>query len=173
MYTDKEQLLSYFRNISNRKLIDIQRSIRDYKKQALMINAFIRNIREQIISDMLHEASVNRWQNADILDAVLMITYAADIVMLESRNNVWPYEYMAFARRIGELWEPFCKEAFHYSVKPLNLIIPPVFEEIQDMLIRNIEEYISNLTVDSVIRRQLMYYYRIPWSMVDSGGTKL
>lgn len=34
-----------------------------------------------------------------------MITYSANIVMLEYCNKVWEYEYMAFARRIGELWE--------------------------------------------------------------------
>lgn len=173
MYTDKAQLLSYFRSMSSKELVNIQRSTIDYRHQASMINAVIREIKEQVISDMLHAARINQWRNNSILDAVLMITYAADIVMLESRNIVWPYEYMAFARRIGELWEPFCKEAFNYSIKPLDLIDPPVFEKIKDEIIESVDEYISNIDVDNVIKRQLRYYYRIPWSMIDSGGTKL
>ena len=43
-----------------------------------------------------------------------MITYACYVVMLESRNEVWPYDYMAFSRRVGELWEPFCKLCLNF-----------------------------------------------------------
>ncbi len=45
-----------------------------------------------------------------------MITYTNDVVMLESRNSVWKYEYMSFSRRVGELWEPFCKLCFNYPL---------------------------------------------------------
>ena len=173
MYTDKKQLLSYFRNISNKELINIKRSTRDFKKQASSINIFIREIKEKVISDMLYTAEFNHWRNEDILNAVLTITYAADIVMLESRNSVWPYEYMAFARRIGELWEPFCKEAFYYPIRCLNLVDPPVFDEIQDEIVKDTERYIYSLDVDNDTKQKLIYYYGIPWSMVDSGGTKL
>ncbi|MCM1175179.1 MAG: hypothetical protein NC341_09030 [Blautia sp.] len=173
MYTDKEQLLSCFRDMSSKKLTDIQKRTGDYRKQASMINTAIRSAEEQMISEILYAAGVYRLGNADILNDVLMITYAADIVMLESRNRVWPYEYMAFARRIGELWEPFCKKAFHYPIRPLTLIVPPVFEKIQSSLTKNIEEYVSGLDVDSAARRQLLYYYKVLWSMIGSGGTKL
>ena len=127
MYTDKAQLLSYFRTISSTKLAYIQRKTKDYRTQASLINNCIKNVKGQRILGMLDQAKIERWNNSDILEAVLMITYAADIVMLESRNDVWPYEYMAFARRIGELWEPFCKEAFKYPVKDLDLNNPPNF----------------------------------------------
>lgn len=126
-----------------------------------------------MVFGMLQKAGSEHWNCEDILEAVLMITYTADIVMLESRNSVWRYEYMTFARRIGELWEPFCKEIFKYSIRPLDIINPPVFEEIQDNFMKNMVEYIDKLNIDDEVKRQLYYYYRIPWSMVDSGGTKL
>ncbi len=173
MYTDKAQLLSYFRTISSTKLAYIQRKTKDYRTQASLINNCIKNVKEQRILGVLDQAKIERWNNSDILEAVLMITYAADIVMLESRNDVWPYEYMAFARRIGELWEPFCKEAFKYPVKDLDLNNPPNFEEVREEIIESIKKYISFLNVESTIKRDLMYYYQIPWKMVDSGRVKL
>ena len=74
---DKEQLLSYFRDMSNRAFINIRKNARDYKEQASMINAVIRDCKGKVISDMLNTANINQWKNIDILDAVLMITYAA------------------------------------------------------------------------------------------------
>lgn len=173
MYTNKYQLLAYFREMSQKNLIEIQRKENDYKKQAALINAGIKKLREQMICEMLYNTRINRWGNEMILNSVLMITYVSDIVMLEARNHVWPYEYMAFARRIGELWEVFCREIFHYPIRELTLIQPPMFHEIQDRLTYNTQKYINDLPVDSATKRELQYYYRVPWSIVDSGGVKL
>lgn len=173
MYTDKHELLRYFRDMSEKSLMEIQRREIGYKRAASLINAEIKGFREQMIREVLHSAQRKHWGNRMVLNAVLMITYTTDIVMLESRNQVWPYEYMAFARRIGELWEPFCKEAFYYPIRELSLIEPPVFGQIQKDLVYNTEQYINGLPVDPEMKRQLLYYYRIPWSMVESGGTKL
>ena len=93
--------------------------------------------------------------------------------MLEYRNKVWPYEYMAFARRIGELWEPFCKLSFEYPVKKLKLIEPPNFDEVQAGIKKKTMDYISELNISNDERRMLSYYYGIPWGLVASGGTKL
>jgi hypothetical protein len=43
-----------------------------------------------------------------------MVTYTNYVVMIEARNDTWPYDYMTFSRRIGELWEPFAKLCFRY-----------------------------------------------------------
>ena len=93
--------------------------------------------------------------------------------MLEYRNKVWPYEYMAFARRIGELWEPFCKLPFEYPVKELKLIKPQDFEMVQNDIKKKAQDYISSLPVSGQEKRVLSYHYMIPWSLVDSGGIKL
>lgn len=43
----------------------------------------------------------NLWSNEQLLNEILLLTYASYVVMLEYRNKVWKYEYMAFARRSG------------------------------------------------------------------------
>ncbi len=93
--------------------------------------------------------------------------------MLECRNQVWEYEYMAFARRIGELWEPFCKLTFQYPVKQLQLIDPPDFDDVQNRIKASAVEYIDGLLLDNETKEELRHHYSIPWTMVDSGGIKL
>lgn len=172
-YNDKVSLLTFFRSTAEDKMRKILRSNRDYKKQASMINTEIKNQKDYTINEMMGVARRERWSNEQVLDCVLHITYASYVVMLEYRNQVWPYEYMAFARRIGELWEPFCKETFAYSVKPLRLIDSPDFNEVQDSIKRNATSYINSLAVDSQTKRLLHYHYSIPWKLVDSGGIQL
>ena len=108
-----------------------------------------------------------------MLNEILLLTYASYIVMLEYRNKVWEYEYMAFARRIGELWEPFCKLAFDFPINELTLIDPPDFDEVQTRIKSNAAEYINSLDLSEEIKAELKRQYDIPWSMVDSGGIKL
>ena len=172
-YNDKITLINYFRSVAERELCSIVRSTHDYRKQASKINTVIKDQKDCTIDEMLQTAHHSRWSNEYVLDCVLHITYASYVVMLEFRNKVWPYEYMAFARRIGELWEPFCKETFSYPVKKLRLINPPDFDEVQEDIKRNASNYINSLSVDYQTKRLLHYHYSIPWNLVDSGGIQL
>ena len=70
-----------------------------------------------------------------------------------------PYDYMAFARRIGELWEPFCKLPFEYPVKTLKIIEPPDFDKVQAGIKKQTKDYISKLDITEEERRMLSYYY--------------
>lgn len=47
----------------------------------------------------------------DRQQAFIVLQYCTSVVSLEYRHRVWPYEYMAFSRRVGELWEKFCSAA--------------------------------------------------------------
>ena len=80
---------------------------------------------------------------------------------------------MAFARRIGELWEPFCKLPFEYPIKKLTIIAPPDFNKVQDTIKRDATNYIDSLKLDQETKDELKRHYAIPWTMVDSGGIKL
>lgn len=173
MYDDKYSLLYCYRSVAEKELKDIILTTRSYKEQAKKINKVINNIKNDTINALIEDAKKNRWDNEYILNCVLYITYASYVVMLEFRNKVWPYEYMSFARRIGELWEPFCKETFAYPVKELELIEPPKFEEVQDEIQSVALNFIDSLSIDSTTKRMLRYYYGIPWNLVDSGGIKL
>jgi hypothetical protein len=93
--------------------------------------------------------------------------------MLEVRHSVWPYEYMAFSRRIGELWEPFCKLAFEYPINDLELFIPPLFSDVKKKLANEIEEYIDKLNITVEEKQQLLKYYNKVWGLVTSGEIQL
>lgn len=80
---------------------------------------------------------------------------------------------MAFARRIGELWEPFCRLPFEYPIKTLRIIEPPKFEDVQTGIQKNATDYINSLQLADDIKKELKRHYSIPWTMVDSGGIKL
>lgn len=173
MYEDKQSLLEAFRYYANQQLTEIVRHNKDYKKQGSAINSSIKNYKDLLLSRLDNTAQIEQWSNERKLNSILLLDYTMYVVMLEFRNKVWPYEYMAFARRIGELWEPFCKEPFYYPVKRLSIITPPEFDDVQANIKQNVSAYINSLNVDSATKRNLHYYYSIPWKMVDSGGIKL
>jgi len=44
---------------------------------------------------------------------ILEAQYAYIIAYLNNRHDMWEYDFMSFPRRVGELWESFCKASFH------------------------------------------------------------
>lgn len=143
------------------------------KDKASEINKSIKNYRNEKLSLILRKSRSEKWDNERILNEIMCMTYASYIAMLEYRNKVWPYEYMAFARRIGELWEPFCRLPFEYPIKTLRIIEPPKFEDVQSGIQKNATDYINSLQLADDIKKELKRHYSIPWTMVDSGGIKL
>lgn len=71
--------------------------------------------------------------------AALVIQYCCTVVGLEYRHRVWPYEYMAFSRRIGELWEAFCRTAWTYPIDPtVTRMDAPDFAKVREDLLERI-----------------------------------
>ncbi|MBR3771948.1 MAG: hypothetical protein IKL07_06730 [Clostridium sp.] len=172
MKKSKEEWITLFRNEADKVLsLACKQSVR--KKRANVINNKVKRFSAEVIEKIKRNAKDEKWNNEVLLNEILLATYASYIVMLEYRNRVWPYEYMAFARRIGELWEPFCKLPFEYPVRPLKLIDPPDFEKVQEGMKKQTTDYISSLRISSDEKKILKYYYGILWSLVDSGGIKL
>ena len=102
-----------------------------------------------------------------------MITYCNIVVMIESRNAVRAYEYMDFSRRVGELWDPFCKLCFRYPINNLSLFIPPLFSEVKKKMTDEIVNYIDKLKITDDKRQELKKYYDKVWSLVSSGEIQL
>ena len=146
---NKEGLLSYFRSRSNEILSELalQYSVADYKKRASALNKEIIKSKDNLLSILLETAKSERWTNRELLECILMITYTNDVVMLEARNSVWEYEYMAFSRRVGELWEPFCKLCFNFPLTNIRLFVPPLFSEVKQNLTTEINTYIDGLKI--------------------------
>jgi len=175
MKNKKVELLNYFRNRAEEFLSEIKLTYGNtqFKEQSSAINKSLIETKENLIATLLQKAETENWSNKEKLESILMITYANYIVMLEARNDVWPYEYMTFSRRIGELWEPFCKLCFFYPIKNLSLFIPPLFSEVKQKLSTELELYIDKLKISSNEKVQLKKYYNKVWGLVTSGEIKL
>lgn len=173
--TRKADLLNYFRNRAEEFLSEIRLNYGNtqYKEQASAINKALIETKENLIATLLQKADAEKWNNKEKLECILMITYSNYIVMLEARNDVWQYEYMTFSRRIGELWEPFCKLCFSYPTNAVSLFIPPLFSEVKQKLADEIETYIDKLKIPALEKEQLKKYYHKVWGLVTSGEIKL
>ncbi len=171
----KPQLLAYFRARAAESLQSIVEKYGEsqYKKRAKAINQQITKTENALVKNLLQLATRQQWHNKEIVNKTLMINYARNIVMLESRNDVWPYEYMAFSRRIGELWEPFCKLCFEYPINDIELFIPPLFSEVKYDLHSEIETYIDQLAISKSQQLDLKAYYQKVWRLVASGDIQL
>jgi hypothetical protein len=173
--TQKTQLLSYFRNRGKESLEEISRIYpqKQYKQKASEINKAIIETKNKLILAVLQKSQDQKWSRNDLLNSVLLVTYCSYVTMIDFRNSIWSYEYMTFSRRIGELWEPFCKICFEYSIKKLELFIPPLFSDVKKSMSNEIENYIDKLTISNTEKIDLKKYYEKVWSMVTSGEIKL
>lgn len=171
----KGELLSYFRDRASEALTSIKISYADtqFDKRARAINVSLINTRNELITTLLQHAIRNSWTNQEKLESILMITYCNIVVMIEARNSVRPYEYMDFSRRVGELWDPFCKLCFHYPIKDVSLFVPPLFSEVRKKLATEIDVYIDSLNIEVNQKEELKHYYTKVWSLVTSGEIQL
>lgn len=172
---NKNGLLTYFRNRSSEILSELalKYSPGEYKKKAAALNKAIIQCKENLLTIVYENARKEQWSNQELLESILMITYANDVVMLEARNSIWEYEYMAFSRRVGELWERFCKLCFIYPLREIRLFVPPLFVEVKQNLTNEISNYIDGLKIKTIEKKQLKKYYDKVWGLVTSGEIQL
>lgn len=164
---NKAFLLEQFRAYALREYTALPQNM-GYKDKANKINKCVLDYKDTLVSQL--DRSMTK---AEYLSDVMMLSYVAYIVMLEYRNIAWPYEYMAFSRRIGEIWEPFCKLPFSYPAKELRIIEPPLFENVQNGLVAKFEDYVSSLHITEEQKQEVLAYYAEVWKLVDSGNISL
>lgn len=172
---NKTELLSYFRGRASEILNDLSRqySAADFKKKASALNKAIIRSKENLLAILYETSKAENWSTIELLESVLMITYTNDVVMLEARNSVWEYDYMAFSRRVGELWEPFCKLCFAHPMTNIHQYIPPLFSEVKSSMSIEINSYIDQLALKAEEKEQLRRYYEKVWRLVTSGEIQL
>ena len=158
----KAELLAYFRNRAAEAVEEIYRTfgIQEFKERATAINKSVTTTRNEMVKVLYQKATGENWSKEDVLRSVLMITYVSYVVMIEYRNEVWPYDYMSFSRRIGELWEPFCKLCFETPLSNAMLFVPPLFSEVKQKLTEEIISYIDQLAIQQQQKDELKKYYR-------------
>ena len=172
----KSDLLTYYRNRAEEQISDIKQIFGEtqYKQRASAINKAVIETRGNLIKTLEQRAKKEAWDNKKVLEGILMITYTSYIVMMESRNDVWPYEYMAFSRRIGELWEPFCLLTWEYPLNDsIEYFTPPLFTDVKKLLNKEIADFIATLNISQVQKDELLSYYKKVWTLVTSGEIKL
>lgn len=172
----KDALLTYLRSRTKELLGDVtrQHGTTQYKKRASGINKALGQERNAVESVIIQQAAKEQWSNADQLRAKLLLMHCTNAVMLESRNSVWPYDYMAFSRRIGELWEPFVTTCFALPVADnVSLFVPPLFDDIRDRLTQEVRDFIAQLAISEEDKTTLLRYYDQVWQLVTSGEIKL
>lgn len=176
LYTQKAEILRYLRDRaseSHGEIIMIHGE-RDFKERGAAINKAIALTTINLKTIIFQRALAQGWGKDEVLKNILIVTYCSYVVMIEFRNMVWPYEYMAFSRRVGELWEPFCKLCFDYPVRnDVELYEPPLFSEVKEQLQQEICQYIFSLALSDEEKTQLIIYYDKVWSLVTSGEIKL
>ncbi len=171
----KNELISYFRDRARESLFLIKSKFAETEsdKRARAINESLNQTKLVLITTILQQAEKNKWTNKEKLECILMVTYCNIVVMIESRNAVRPYEYMDFSRRVGELWDPFCKLCFYYPINDISLFIPPLFSEVKKKMTDEIANYIENLIITIKEKQELQKYYDKVWSLVSSGEIQL
>jgi len=172
---DKPNVLRYFRERGNECLSELRTEIgsQNFRKLASCINNEIVKSLNSFCEAILSKAKRDSWGRNQTLRSLLTSTYCAQVVMLDLRNEVWPYEYMAFSRRIGELWEHFVSIPFSHSVTEITPFVPPLFSQVRASLRKEIEDYIRELPLPEGEKSELLKYYEKVWILVDSGEISL
>ncbi len=175
LYKRKDDLIKYFRGRGNESLKEAVDTFSDseYKKRAKKVNRSVIDTRNHLISVITQKAAREGWENDKKLKSILMTYYTSYISMIDLRNSVWEYEYMALSRRIGEIWEPFCKLCFEHSKNDLTLFTPPLFADVREKMSDEIKDYIVKLPLTKKQKEELSAYYDKVWSLVNSGEIKL
>lgn len=172
---DKTRIVRYFRERGQESITDLRREIgtRQHKELASAINRAVQDSTRGVLRSIVDSAAEGRWSQDQRIGALLTATYSSYIAMIELRNEVWPYEYMAFSRRVGELWEGFVRCLFDNAPSGLNYFVPPLFSDVSSSLRNEIQQYIASLPINDQQKRELVEYYNKVWSLVDSGEINL
>lgn len=134
----KKQILSELHQSLADPVGRIGRENLPHQQKAQKVNALVSQERDRLVEDLA------RLPEAERGTAALVVQYCCTAVGLEYRHRVWPYEYMAFSRRIGELWEAFCCTAWTYPTDPtVRRIEAPDFADVRRSLLNRMTHNIG------------------------------
>ncbi|UJS03461.1 hypothetical protein [Cylindrospermopsis raciborskii] len=181
---NKSHLLEHFRKLVEEKRKNITKKVNNapqklsnekHKLEAKEINTAIYQIKEGFVRRVIETARENNWNDQEKLSSLLFVVYCSQVVMLDLRHQVWAYEYMAFSRRVGELWEDFVKLPFLHPPRTVDLVefVPPLFSDVIKNLKQSTEEYISVLPISLKQKHDLMKYYEKVWVLINTGNISL
>ena len=133
----KNEIFTYFHSTLSQPVQNIQRQSIPFGKKSILINKEV-----ECIKNNLSVILVNKYPHFNRSKLLMLLQYCYSVISFEYRNIVWPYEYMAFSRRNGELWERFCKTAWdHSSLPTLYRIEAPKFNDVRNNFRNRIINY--------------------------------
>ena len=119
-----------------------------HQNQAKSVNKSISELRESLVDQMPSDVSSDEKQNR-----LIILQYCVSVASLEYRHAVWPYEYMALSRRVGELWERFCSSAWDITSQPnVKRMEPPSFDDVLSRITDDILSASKDAERDSVAK---------------------
>jgi len=135
----KKKFLDSYHSELSRQVGEIANQTISHKEKAKQVNKVISNRHETLLSEIGDLDDTQEKQQS-----LLIAQYCTSVVSLEYRHRVWPYEYMALSRRVGELWERFCRSAWD-SPSRLNVsrIEAPQFSTVGSALRKRLESALS------------------------------
>jgi len=135
----KLELLRYFHEELRSVATEIAPRPLSPQKKAQTINSLCGALRTKL-SERVRALPISERPNYS-----LVLQYCYSVASLEYRHCVWPYEYMSFSRRVGELWEAFCSAAWDYPSRVgVTRIQPPDFRTVRKVLLNRIQTNVGN-----------------------------
>ncbi|HCM89234.1 MULTISPECIES: hypothetical protein [Vagococcus] len=168
----KKEYLELYRTNSENIYNQLVLLPKDKKEKTKVFNQKISMFHNGIIKE-LEEQYSKEANKENELEEVLLATYSFYVMMLEFRNKLWEYEYMTFSRRIGELWEPFCKLPFSHPKNELSLIKPVKFDSVIGNLVETNHNFIDTLEISEIKKQILKDNYDNILEYVNSGVVNL
>lgn len=172
----KAEVLAYLRARAGEFIPEIsqQFGVSQFKKRAAASNHYLAKEGDTLAAVLRQTAANQNWPPEAILESLLLLMHCTNVVKLETRHEFWPYEYMAFSRRIGEMWEPFVTTCFDLPTrKDVSLFIAPLFRDIKKRLTQEVRDFIQKLPITEDDKNSLLRYYDQVWQLVSSGEIKL
>jgi hypothetical protein len=98
----------------------------------------------ELLRNLRAVADKEGWTAEKMLDCRLRLFYGTLVVNLETRNAVVPYDYMDFARRVGELWERLCKICWDAPVNRAAKRLPSIsFATVKADMLERVKAIVS------------------------------
>lgn len=136
-----------------------------HRTKAREVNAVVNEVHGGLRAEILSSGAPAK----EVQQRLLVLQYCTSVASLEYRHQVWPYEYMALSRRVGELWERFCSAAWDSPSKPSVVRIdPPVFSQVE----QSIRERLSHRTIDAATRRDVDTAFDVLFELVGDINMK-
>ncbi len=155
--TLKEEIFNYFHSHLRDATLTIQNNNDARGIKSRKINQAVEHVKNQ-----LGPVLINKYPELNKPKLYLLLQYCYTVMSFEYRNTVWPYEYMAFSRRNGELWEKFCKVAWDHSEQPhLYRIRAPLFSDVQDNFRALIMNYTNGLVTQKKIFNEISSIFQL------------